>query len=351
MKKYFMRYKTLILKNVIAILLIVVIGVNFVDIYYHLKVLRLYNDKLFYYKKTSEDNSGEIKEYKTIIDHQKQYSNQKIVDINGAIELIERDSLSQEKKCQDKKIKKYDEKIKKNSGIYAINLCEIDLNTAEKISNLIEKIYQQYPFLKQYLTNLTIVNDGGKSSYIAAFKPSYTFATSKTVNKFPFVIKMQIFLNASYYLDNNYVDNIINNAVVTGYFPKNADKYSIVYHEFVHLIMYILTIRENNGINPLFLRDNYFFNYVENLEEYSNEKIAKEIVYESMKELNVDDENILASNISGYAANCDEYGKILYNEVIAEALHDVYVNGTNAAKESISIQNVVDRRILKDGIG
>ena len=46
-------------------------------------------------------------------------------------------------------------------------------------------------------------------------------------------------------------------------------------------------------------------------------------------------------NISNYALSKDESGKYIYDETIAEAFHDCYLNGQNANIASQLIMNVL----------
>ena len=92
-----------------------------------------------------------------------------------AISLIEKDSLSQKKTCP-KTITKIENNIIKKYGIYAVNLCEMDENFASELENTIETIYNSYPKVRGYLTNITLKNVSMKENYIAAFGPYNPFA-------------------------------------------------------------------------------------------------------------------------------------------------------------------------------
>jgi hypothetical protein len=50
-------------------------------------------------------------------------------------------------------------------------------------------------------------------------------------------------------------------------------------------------------------------------------------------------------SISDYAVAKDEEGNYIYDETIAEAFHDCYLNGSNATKASIEIINVLTKQI------
>ena len=50
-------------------------------------------------------------------------------------------------------------------------------------------------------------------------------------------------------------------------------------------------------------------------------------------------------SISGYAMAKDDSGNYIYDETIAEAFHDCYLNGNNAAPASLEIVKVLESRL------
>ena len=54
------------------------------------------------------------------------------------------------------------------------------------------------------------------------------------------------------------------------------------------------------------------------------------------------------ATISGYAVAKDNEGEYIYDETIAEAFHDVYLNGDNAVSASKYITNELKRRLGGD---
>lgn len=313
-----------------------------------------YNNNNYYRYYTSkvkikqETEMNKKNDYITAIEHTTKYKNQKIKNKSDAIELIQKEAVIQEKKCNNN-LKKIEKEIETITGIYGVNLCEISINDAENIKETLEYIYKNYPIIKEYLTNITLVNDGGINSYIAAFKPSFTFATSNTQNKFPFVIKMQVFLNASYFLNNDYFDLIIENAKSSNHFPPNTTKTSLVVHEFGHVLTYVLALKEEN-LNTLVLKYSNFKVYSNTLKEYTESTFSEKIVrlaYQNILKEKEETLEMFRENISGYAKTTDEYGNPLYNETIAEAFHDYYLNQGNAKEESIEIIKILNQYIEK----
>ena len=54
---------------------------------------------------------------------------------------------------------------------------------------------------------------------------------------------------------------------------------------------------------------------------------------------------LFRSNISEYALAKDNEGNYIYDETIAEAFHDIYLNGNNANEESKYIVDVLKEKI------
>lgn len=340
-------YKIIII--VLFLLYLVAFGINLYKNYQY-KNDEYYNYYLSSIKEdnTSSNNKDIDKEnnYQTIINHTLKLENQNINNKEDSIDLIKNTAKDQEKKCNNN-LDNLENDLAEQTKIYGINFCEIPIEKAKKISNAILEVYKLYPVLKEYLTNITIVNEEKKDEYIAAFKPAYTFATSNTTDKFPFVIKCQIFLNSSYYLNDLYFQNVIENAKQTNYFPNDASEESIIVHELGHALTYVLAIKNNKGINPIILEKEDFKSYANIINTYISSEFSKNIVNEAYYEYirkygNISREEF-RKNISLYANSTSSSGIILYNETIAEAFHDYYLHRENAKKESLEIIEIINK--------
>ena len=86
------------------------------------------------------------------------------------------------------------------------------------------------------------------------------------------------------------------------------------------------------------------------IEEYEKGSYAKDILKESVnnynnlyhENLNI---NAYSKLISEYAGKEDAYGNIIYDEVIAEAVHDYYIHGDNMEKASNEIIKVLKGKL------
>ena len=75
--------------------------------------------------------------------------------------------------------------------------------------------------------------------------------------------------------------------------------------------------------------------YIDGVEYNYNKKYSSNITLEEF-----------ASNISGYAAHKGEKGNIIYDEVIAEAVHDYYLHDNSGSKSTIEIISILKERLI-----
>ena len=219
--------------------------------YYFDTNVRENNDEII----QTEESSGSIKrgKYSTSIVYDNTYSGVSISNNTDAYKLIEKDSVQQKNNCPSK-IKTVENDIISKYGITAVNLCEIDINFAKEIENVIKTIYEEYPSARGYITNLSLANVSMTDGYIAAFMPAFTFATSSSSSTYPWVIKTQILLNTSYFLNTERLQTTVTDGSNVGHFPPNATIYSPVAHEFGHYLSF-LALMKNYDTNSILLVD------------------------------------------------------------------------------------------------
>ena len=300
-----------------------------------------------YYQNKVIENLGE---YQTVVVTDNIYEGVTVSNSDDAKELITKDSNNQKVKCQNSGVKNIESNIENKYGIVAVNLCEIDYKFANEIENVIDTIYEEFPTVKGYLTNLTLINAPEYSNYIASFVSAKLFAKSGTRNTYPNVYKMSIFLNASYFLNLDYFDASIQDSLSYGYFPENATKYSIVAHEFGHYLSFLAQLKSTSNLNDLILltKKNYS-SYSKLITDSNNGVFSKVIIneaYENYKKTdneqynNVDD---FRATISEYAIVTNNNGEYIYDETVAEAFHDYYINQEKANPASKEIVKVLKK--------
>ncbi len=279
------------------------------------------------------------------------YDNQYLKMMNFSSEsdvknLIAADSIKQKDNCPANIIK-IENEIISNYGITAVNLCEIEEELAIELRDVIKTIYYNYPSARNYLTNITIANV--EQSYIAAFMPAFNFGTSNTNNGFPAAIKTQIILNAESFLNTNKLKNEVERSSKTGYFPTNATRSSTVAHEFGHYLSFVALLNHYNTKQLNFIRLSQHSVFLDVIEDFDNGTFSYSLLTEAYNEYKneypgTSFENFRKS-ISRYAMAKDSKGAYIYDETIAEAFHDIYINGDNAKPASKYIMKVLEEKL------
>lgn len=285
----------------------------------------------------------------TAIVYDNQYLEQFLIkDYEDVEKLIVTDSIKQKDNCPTKILKIEKEIV--NYGIVAVNLCEMDIEFASEIRNVVKNIYYNYPNARNYLTNLTLANVDENSSFIAAFMPIFTFATSNSSTGYPVGIKSQILLNAKYFLNTSKLQSSVKYGSKSGYFPPNTTRSSTVAHEFGHYLSYVSMLKyyktdKLNFINTYQITTLYdvYDDFNDGSYSYSLLKEAYEVYCKLYGNMYTFDE--FRGSISKYALAKDSRGFYIYDETIAEAFHDYYVNGDKAAIASKVIVDVLKSRL------
>jgi hypothetical protein len=285
----------------------------------------------------------------TSIVYDNQYLKQFNIDNYDTVKrLLITDSVKQKDHCL-KEITNIENEIINNYGIVAVNLCEMDIEFAKELSSVVAYIYNTYPNARNYLTNLTLANVDNVS-YMAAFMPVFTFATSKTTTGYPVAIKTQIILNAKYFLNVPKIENSVSYGTKTGYFPSGATRSSAVAHEFGHYLSYVALLNHyDSGALNFVKASNASLLY----DVYTDFNEGK-YVYELLKEAYDLYQSYYHSDytfdqwrgtISKYAVSKDNNGLYIYDETVAEAFHDCYINGELAEPASRMIMHVLESKL------
>ncbi len=298
---------------------------------------------------TSSKNTAKGK-YKTSIITDNVYSGLTIKNVSDANRLIEKDSEDQKKTDYSKEIIQIENDIINKYSITAVNLKEMDIKFAKELENVIKDIYTNYPSARGYLTNLTLTNlDMSEAGVIALFRPIFMFGTSNTKTTRPWVIKTQIQLNAKYFLNPERIDVAVEASSKSGHFPKNATKYSPVAHEFGHYLSFIALLNQYNMDSLIIVEDSKLQNYYDIFKDFANGTFSKKMLQEAHQNYIRDNGNIdfdkWRGQISEYALSKDESGNYIYDETIAEAFHDVYLNDKNSNIVSKYIVEVLKKYI------
>ncbi len=292
--------------------------------------------------------SSKKRKYSTVIVTDNVYSNVKITNDSDAYGLIMEDSTSQ-KSTTSAEMKKIEDEII-SYGIVAANLCELDIQFAREIANVVKMVYTEYPSVRNYLTNLTLENCSMNESYIAAFYPVFNFASSNTVSTYPWVIKTQIKLNTSYFLNIPRIEAAVKDSSSAGHFPPNANRYSSVAHEFGHYLSFMALLKNRNTSSILLVDESNIDNFYDVYDTFQDDSFSHEMIKEAYDNYQRDVGTTLEfdewrATISQYAVAKDNSGNYIYDETIAEGFHDVYLNKENAKDASKYVVSVLKSKL------
>lgn len=320
-----------------------------------LVILATFQDSVYLsdnsYKDETEEQGKKYSKTKTVIIYDNKYSGMNIASKQDAYKLIEKDSVDQKSTCP-KEIIEIENEIIKKYGITAVNLCEMEAGFAKEVGNVFKNIYENYPDAKGYLTNLTLVNAPISSGYIAAFQPIFTFATSATDSTYPWVLKTQIYLNTSYFLNKSRLQSSVESGSESGHFPPNATIYSPVAHEMGHYLSFLAMMNNYDVDSILLINDKDTEVLYQLIDDFGKGTFSLKMITEAYNNfkrdvgttLNLDD---WRATISSYAVAKDNSGNYIYDETIAESFHDVYLNGDKAAQASKYVVAVLKEKLKK----
>ena len=347
-------YFELIDKLVLVALLLFVVSVGSF-VYYRLEY-KLYFANTSYQYDTTIIDTPVTGEFRTSVEYDKKYVNDNVQTESDALNLIINESEEQKKKCPNNNNLEVEKRIQSKFKVAAVNLCELDPTYAKEIEKVMDHIYKEYPGIEGYMSNLTLMNSNNSNNgTLASFNYFFLFSTASRSRGYPWVIKNQIILNSAYLLDPNLPITIKNSSRRVGndtsWFPANANRASIVAHEFGHYLSFV-SLNKNLNIQERFLiKKMNYSNYNKMVTAYKNGTWAKGITDEAYENYNsrhpgrYENEYEFRASISQYAVAIDGRGNFIYDETIAEAFHDCYVNDDKAADASKEIVKVLKERL------
>lgn len=313
-----------------------------------------FNSSGYYFSNSSYSdnvkNNNQMNGYKTVIVYDNQYYGVDISNDNDARKLIIEDSVKQKNICSEE-IKQIENEFISKFNITAVNLCEMDLGFARELESVFEKIYSVFPNTKGYITNLTLRNVSSAAE-IAAFMPAFPFATSNSNDSYPWVFKTQVLLSSNYFLNKDKLKYAVEDGSNTGHFPPNATIYSPIAHELGHYISFLALIKHYSYDYVLMWNSDNINDFSTIMTDWKNGIFSLQMLNEAYENYKTDTNTSLSFDefrrtISGYALSKDENGEYIYDETIAEAFHDVYLNDSNACDASKYIVNVLNKYLNK----
>jgi hypothetical protein len=272
------------------------------------------------------------------------YLNQKIEDLDDAHQIIIKDANNQRFKCS-RALDTYllEGEIEDAYKIPSVNFCDITHQEAEKIKAIIDKMYKLFPGIEGALTNISITNSMVKGDYVAYFQPVYQFVNVHGYNK---VNKSQILLNSYYFLNDDVLKDPITTIVDEGWFVKDVTWETTIAHELGHYVSFYTILKEHNMENVTLVTKENEKDIQSVIDDYDNGVHSKKVIEEAVTNYNnkYDDSQTayeFACSISNYACYGDNNGELIYDEIIAESIHDYFIHGNKAEKQSLEVVKII----------
>lgn len=308
------------------------------------------NTQEIFFNGTEEWNAGNLKRnLTTVIAYDKQY-NAYVASTKGAKEAIREYGLRQRDMYTNPAVEEIELQMERDFDILAVNLGELEEETAKDIQRAFAYMYETYPQLKGRLTNVSLGNFANEESGNIAVTQNTEFIINEEFGRCPFVVKYEIILNATKFMRR---ENLLKDCayqVETGYWPANSDISSIVVHELGHQLLNVIAMEQFGLENECYITE-------ENAEAYSkyvtdilrvNQTVAKAVLTKAYniwktKYHHTEGEDTFRGSISRYAKGEQPDGGISYGETFAEGIADIYLNGENAADASKAIVEAVTK--------
>ena len=307
--------------------------------------------KPFFYLKRQADSY--IYGYHTsIIKTDNTYKDKAVNSYDEAVELIKEDLDSQSWKCShEMETFMYQRDIEDVTAIPVVSFCDVSDSEAQKLTEVIKKMYSLFPNMSGALTNISITNATTNSEYIARFQPMFQFVNANNdISTYNKVNKTQILLNSYYFLNDDIMNDPVSSVVGEDWYVKDATWESTIAHELGHYISFTAFLRQNDLSNITFVTADNEQTINNAMSQFDSGAFSMMILNQALNNYNSKyntnlDVNSFALTISKYAGAKDKNGKLIADETIAEAIHDYYLHGYNCLKSSYEIVSIIKSKL------
>ncbi|MCM1498384.1 MAG: hypothetical protein NC124_07935 [Clostridium sp.] len=283
----------------------------------------------------------------TAIEYDKQYRAY-VPSKEEAMQAIREYGIRQRERYVNPPVEEMEMQMEKDFAIMAVNLGEIEEETAGDIRDAFAYMYAAYPQLKGSITNVSLGNFEHRQAGNVAVTQNAEFMINEEFGRYPFVVKYEIIFNAAKFKNRQKLLEDCAYQVQTGYWPEGSDITSVVVHELGHQLLNVIAMEQFGLEDACYITE-------KNGEAYSryvtdslsvNQSVAKAVLgraYDIWKQEyhHTGMEEEFRGSISGYAKGEQADGGISYGETVAEAVADVYLHGEKAADASRAIVDAV----------
>ncbi|MBR1692214.1 MAG: hypothetical protein IJ711_05490 [Lachnospiraceae bacterium] len=255
--------------------------------------------------------------------------------------------------CEENEVREIERELEKAYGIEAVNLQDVDAETADAIRTACLYMFTKYPVLHSYLTNITVQDDISERSDAIAKYENFMFLTNPDETElYPFVIKNQILLRRREFANRERLENLIKRNIDNGFWSEGTSIESIMVHELSHALVDCIISSQYGLGNSIYITESNADAFSQcNMQDLaSNQEFAQSLCRKAYAQYckdysNEDSYEEFCMQISGYGVALQEDGGIAYEETIAEAVADVYLHGEDAGIPSKLISSELDKAI------
>lgn len=269
----------------------------------------------------------------TAIEYDKKYD-ANIKSEQAAIDAIAKYGDMQRENYSNPEAEEIERKMEQEFQLAAVTLGEMDLDTAQDVYTGCAYIFQTYPHLKGFVTDITLGNLDGAEAMALTRHMEFI----RNGEDCPIVVKHEVILDAATFLDREKLLNECSKRSESGFWPKNSKPSKIIVHELGHCLLDDYVARKYD-VRSCFITEDKLENFIvsENDQLASFQNSAHEVMdaaYQKWLEKNQGTEEEFRGSISEYANGVQYDGGISLTETIAEAVSDIYLNGDAAAEAS-----------------
>lgn len=296
----------------------------------------------------------------TVVSYDQLYQG-KVDNTTRAKELIAQYGDMQRAKYDNPEVVKIEESLQDKYDISAVNLGELDIETAKDIEKAVDYMFTTYPIIKGSLNTISLANFEGKEISYIALTQTKDFIMVDEFTERPRVVKNEIVLNAGKWLNREGMLTMCKENVESGYWFKNAnDPSKIIVHELGHQLLNVLRAKEYGFYEtaggtttylPCVLTEankqayiDYYWSGTAMNQELETALMKRAYsAWTSMGHIGSDED--FRASISDYAKGIKYDNGVSYHETFAEAIADIYCNGDNASDASKCIMNEINEML------
>ena len=284
--------------------------------------------------------------FETAIQYDKQYKAY-ISSREEAERKIREYGEQQRELYSNPEVTEIEKQMEQDYGLFAVNLGEVDVETARDIERAFSYMYREYPLLQGTLTNVSLGNLEGFANGKIAVTQINEFIINEEFGVCPHVVKHEIILGAATFLNRENFLKTCERMTESGHWPENTDISSVVVHELGHQLLNAYAMRQFGLQDPYYIteenEDAYSAYLTDSLSSY--QEIPKQVLNEAYERWESghpgEDYTTFCKEISEYAVGTQTDGGISYPETFAEAIADIYLHGEDAADASRKIDEVI----------